>query len=196
MILTTNRTQLEVLNQSHFNELNSLAQNAEIWRYTTTSPLGEGFIRWFDIAIHDFQEEKSLPFVIRRLSDKKIVGSTRYYHIDHGHRRLSIGYTWLIPEVWGTYINSECKYLLLKYAFEDLNINRVELMADVRNARSRAAIKKLGATEEGVLRQHMILENGYVRDSVMFSIVKSEWPEIKKALFKKIGEDDTSKFKG
>ena len=105
-----------------------------------------------------------------------------YYHIDRGHRRLCIGYTWLIPEVWGTYVNSECKYLLLKHAFEDLNINRVEFMADARNYRSRAALKKLGAREEGILRQHMILENGYVRDTVVFSIIKSEWPEIKMAL--------------
>ncbi|OGT38674.1 MAG: hypothetical protein A3F12_04615 [Gammaproteobacteria bacterium RIFCSPHIGHO2_12_FULL_38_14] len=183
--LTTDHIQLEILNQSHFNELNIVSQDERIWKYTTANVMGDGFARWFNKAIQDFQAGNCLPFVVRRLSDKKLLGSTRYYHIDRRHHRLCIGYTWLIPEVWETYVNSECKYLLLKHAFEDLNVNRVEFMADARNLRSRAAIKKLGAREEGILRQHMILENGYVRDSIVFSIIKSEWPEIKMAFLKK-----------
>lgn len=120
-----------------------------------------------------------MPFVVRRVVDGEIIGSTRYYNISQEHHRLTIGYTWYIVDVWGTVVNPECKYLLLRHAFETLHINRVELLTDVRNLRSRAAIKKLGAIEEGILRWHMIVEDGRIRDTVVHSIIKSEWPPVK-----------------
>ena|SRR3989338_5562719 len=178
-ILLGAQVQLEPLNQSHFDILNTIAQDQRIWTFTATNASGENFQKWFDKAMDDFQNQDSIPFVVKRLSDQKILGCTRYYHIDTAHHRLSIGYTWYIPEVWGSFVNPECKYLLLQHAFESLNINRVEFTIDSRNVRSLAAVKKLGATEEGTLRQHMILENGFVRDTVVLSIIQSEWPQIK-----------------
>jgi RimJ/RimL family protein N-acetyltransferase len=116
-----------------------------------------------------------------------VIGSTRFYEIDLNHKHLAIGYTWYIPEVWGTGINTECKLLLLKYAFETLLMNRVEFYIDARNERSRAAVKKLGAKEEGVLREHIILEDGYVRDTVVYSILAKEWKTIYSMLIDILG---------
>ena len=129
-----------------------------------------------------FEKQQHLPFVVRRLADKKIIGSTRYYDINIEHQRLTIGYTWYVLEAWGTYVNPECKFLLLAFVFEELKMNRVEFVTDSRNLRSRAAIKKLGATEEGVLRHHMVLDDGFIRDSVIFSIVKLDWEKVKLTL--------------
>jgi RimJ/RimL family protein N-acetyltransferase len=177
-ILKGTRIQLEPLNESHKKELYNAAQDEAIWTYST-SAFGERFYRWFDKAMKCFEQQQHMPFVVRQLSDKKIIGSTRFYDINSEHHRATIGYTWYIPEVWGTYVNPECKFLLLKFAFNDLQMNRIEFVTDSRNARSRAAIKKMGAVEEGVLRYHMILENGYMRDTVMFSIIKLDWPHVK-----------------
>jgi RimJ/RimL family protein N-acetyltransferase len=181
-ILKYSHIQLESLHESHKSELHQIAQDKNIWNFNASKAFGEQFDRWFDKAINGFEQKQHLPYVVRRLSDHKIIGSTRFYDIQPDHRRLTIGYTWYIPEVWGTYVNPQCKLLLLTFAFENLQMNRVEFVTDSRNARSRAAIKKLGAVEEGVLRQHMVLEDGYVRDTVLFSIIKSDWLPVKSSL--------------
>lgn len=129
-----------------------------------------------------YELKQQFPFVVRRLADRKILGSTRFYDIHSEHCRMTIGYTWYIPEVWGSYVNPTCKYLLLKYAFEETGSNRIEFQVDVRHAHSRAAVKKLGAKEEGILRQHMVLEDGFIRDTAIYSIVKSDWPEVQLSL--------------
>lgn len=178
-VLKGNWVHLEPLNDSHRDELYAIAQDESIWTYNSSKAFGDRFSRWFDKAIKCLQAEQHLPFVVRRVSDKKLIGSTRYYDINSENHRLTIGYTWYIPEVWGSCVNPECKYLLLKYAFEELQVNRVEFVTDSRNSHSRAAIKKLGATEEGILRHHMILEDGFIRDTVIFSITKPEWSTIK-----------------
>jgi RimJ/RimL family protein N-acetyltransferase len=182
MILQSARIQLESLQEQHRDELYAAAQDEAIWTYSPVSALGDKFSNWFEKALQAFKNQEQLPFVVRRITDKKIIGSTRYYHMAPEHRRLTIGYTWYIPEVWGSYVNPECKYLLLKYAFEDLKINRVEFVIDARNTRSQAAVKKLGASEEGTLRQHMILHDGFIRDSKIYSIIQTEWPAVKAVL--------------
>jgi len=180
-ILKGSWVQLEPLNESHRNELYNAAQDERIWSYTVKA-FGDRFYRWFDKAIHCYEQQQHLPFIVRHLPSKKIVGSTRYYDISIEHKRLAIGYTWYIPDVWATHVNPESKLLLLTFAFDELNMNRVEFVTDSRNTRSNAAIKKLGAIEEGILRQHMILDDGYVRDSVVFSIVKPDWEKVKSIL--------------
>ncbi|MBA3660938.1 MAG: GNAT family N-acetyltransferase [Gammaproteobacteria bacterium] len=174
--------QLEPLNVSHKKELYTAAQDESIWTYTSSKAFGERFNAWFDNAVNALQSLEHLPFIVRRLADHKIIGSTRYYDINAQHHRIMVGYTWYVPEVWGTYVNPECKLLMLKFAFDDLLVNRVEFATDSRNTRSRSAIKKLGAIEEGILRYHTILEDGYIRDTVMFSVVKPDWPQIKSNL--------------
>lgn len=178
--------QLEPIHPSHKNELYKAAQDENIWTFNGSKAFGNQFDPWFVKALNSLENRSHLPFVVRRLSDNQIIGSTRLYDIHLDHHRLTIGYTWYIRNVWGTYVNPECKLLLLKYAFEELGVNRVQLATDFRNVRSRSAIKKLGAVEEGILRQHMILENGFIRDTVVFSIIKSEWPEIQNTLNQRI----------
>ena len=184
--LTGAHIQLEPLNELHRDELYNAAQDETIWAYN--SAYGDRFYRWFDKAYSALQQQQQIPFIVRRLSDKKIIGSTRYYDINPEHHRLTIGYTWYVRDVWGTYVNPECKFLLLKFAFEDSEINRVEFAIDSRNVRSRAAVKKIGATEEGILRHHMILDDGFIRDTVIFSIVKPDWPQIKSTLQSRLEE--------
>lgn len=121
----------------------------------------------------------TLPFVIIERTSGKIVGSTRFYDISVSNRSLEIGSTWLTPSVWRTPVNTECKYLLLKHCFETLGTIRVQIKTDSRNVRSQRAIERLGATREGVLRNHMILPDGYIRDSVYYSILDREWSEVK-----------------
>lgn len=173
---------LEPLQRLHYDELFDAAQNELIWTFNSAKAYGEKFPHWFNNACIGQENGDQIPFVVRRITDKKIIGSTRFYQIDTKHRRLAIGYTWYVPEVWGSSVNPECKYLLLAFAFESLHFNRVEFFADVRNKHSRAAIKKLGAREEGILRQHMVLEDGFIRDSALSSIIRSEWPSVKLGL--------------
>ncbi len=116
------------------------------------------------------------------MSDHALVGSTSYLDVVLRHRRVEIGSTWYVPEVWNTFVNTECKLLLLTHAFEVLGMNRVAFCTDVRNERSQAAIAKLGAVREGVLRSHMITQGGRIRDSVLFSITASDWPQVKENL--------------
>jgi len=119
---------------------------------------------------------------------KRIVGSTRYTRIDTANRQREIGYTWLAKSAQRTPINTEAKYLLLKHAFEDQGCIRVEFMTDILNERSRAAILRLGAKEEGILRNHLIMPNGRYRDSVCFSIIESEWPGVKQSLMARLSD--------
>jgi RimJ/RimL family protein N-acetyltransferase len=179
-------TILEPLEESHRDALYTAAQDETIWTHVAATGLGDRFHRWFDKALTCSAAKQHLPFIIRRKSDKKVIGSTRFYDIMPEHHRMTIGYTWYLPEVWGSFANPESKLLLLQHAFEDLKVNRIEFVTDSRNNRSRAAIKKLGASEEGILRQHMILENGFVRDSVIFSIIQPEWPRVKAGLSARI----------
>jgi RimJ/RimL family protein N-acetyltransferase len=131
--------------------------------------------------------EGRLPFAIVLRETGQPVGSTSYFDIRPAHRGLEIGYTWYAQAYQGTHINPENKYLLLRHAFETLGAVRVQLKTDKRNLRSQHAIAKLGAKLEGTLRKHTILENGYIRDTVMFSITDDEWPEVKAGLEARLG---------
>jgi RimJ/RimL family protein N-acetyltransferase len=183
-LLTGKYIQLEILQPNHFEVLKQLSQDNKISAYSPALKLK--FDSWFNKALKQLPENPQLSFIVRTLANQKIVGSTRFYEISSDHKRLAIGYTWYVPEVWGTYVNAECKLLLLQYAFETLLMNRVEFFIDARNERSRMAVKKLGASEEGILRQHIILEDGYVRDTVVYSIVKNEWLPINLLLNKRL----------
>src|SRR4029077_12425986 len=132
-------------------------------------------------GVHD------IAFVVLLKAENRYVGMTRYLNIEEAHRKLEIGSTWYTPAVWAGAVNPECKLLLMQHAFEVLKFNRVEYKTDARNARSRAAIAKLGATQEGIFRKHIIMADGHVRDSVFFSIIDTEWPAVKAGLEKRLG---------
>lgn len=176
IVLTGKLIQLEPLQEEHREYLKLLSRNEKTSAYSPTLKLK--FDGWFDKALKDTPESEQLTFIVRHLKTQDIVGSTRFYEIYFNHQRLSIGYTWYIPEVWGTGVNVDCKLLLLNHAFQELQMNRVEFDIDARNERSRCAVKKLGATEEGILRQHIILDDGHIRDTVIYSILKNEWPAL------------------
>lgn len=173
ILLTGKMVQLEQLTESHRDSLKALSRDDKISAYSPALKLK--FDSWFDKALMTFPESEQFAFIVRDLNSSEIVGSTRFYDINMNHKRLTIGYTWYTPDRWGSGINLDCKLLLLNYAFQILQMNRVEFQIDSRNERSRFAVKKLGATEEGVLRQHIILDDGYVRDTVVYSILKNEW---------------------
>jgi N-acetyltransferase len=147
---------------------------------------GADFDRWFDWSKSVTDSHRELVFTVIRKSDGRIVGSTRYFNIDAAHKRLEIGYTWYARDTWSSAVNPACKFLLFRHGFEALKWNRVELKCDARNKRSRAAILKLGAKEEGTLRKHMVLRDGFVRDTIYFSVVAEEWPAVRDGLHTRI----------
>jgi RimJ/RimL family protein N-acetyltransferase len=129
----------------------------------------------------------SIPFATYERTSNQIVGTTRFMNMDPANRKVEIGSTWIAPRWQRTVINTEAKYLMLRHAFEVWNCLRVELKTDALNQRSRRAILRLGAKEEGILRKHMLTWNGRQRDSVYFSILDTEWPQVKAGMEKKLG---------
>jgi RimJ/RimL family protein N-acetyltransferase len=158
------------------------------WRLDTRDAMA-AHVRWL---LDDQRRGVSLPFAIVDRSTDAIVGSTRLHTISQENRSCEIGTTWLSPAVWRTGVNPECKYLLLRHCFEVWKTVRVQLKTDVRNERSQRAIEGLGAVKEGILRQHWILPNGRIRDSVLYSILLEEWPEVKRRMEARLMRDSTA----
>jgi RimJ/RimL family protein N-acetyltransferase len=178
---------LEPLVPDHQAELLEIALDSRIWEFGLSQVHDAGTLRaYMDQALEAQHEGNSLPFLIRERASGKAVGSTRYGNIEPAHRRLEIGWTWVAPAWQRTAVNTECKYLLLRHAFEDLGVDRVEFKTDVLNRASRAALRRIGATEEGVLRHHLITETGRVRDTIYFSILAGKWPRVKAELERKL----------
>lgn len=187
---------LEPLTQAHEQSLIKAAADGELWNtQVTIIPRPEGMKDYILFALDGLALGNQLPFVIVRKigavarpsggaqdPSVQIVGSTRFYEIFPHDRKCAIGYTWLSKSAQRTPLNTECKLLLLAHAFETWKCVRVELITDVLNEQSRAAILRLGAKQEGILRKHLILPSGRVRDSVFFSIIDDEWPEVKAGL--------------
>mgnify|MGYP001180497785 CR=1 FL=1 len=182
--LTGHRVELIPYTETHLDQLLEAGQFPEIWTYMPlqTIPTRERLARSMASALAEQAAETCLPFTILDQETGEMVGSTRLFDVALPHRRGEIGHTWLTPSVWRTRINTECKYLLLKHAFETLNFIRVQLKTDSRNTRSQTAIERLGAVKEGVLRNHVILPDGYIRHSVLYSITDAEWPTVKARL--------------
>lgn len=184
LTLTGIRAQLIPQTLEHLDGLFEAGQHAEIWPYMTlqTTPTRERLARYIETGLAEQAAGTCLPFTILDQATGVFVGSTRLFDISLTHRRGEIGHTWLTPSVWRTRLNTECKYLLLNHAFDTLSMIRVQLKTDSRNLRSQAAIERLGAVKEGVLRNHVILPDGYIRHSVMYSITDAEWPSVKQRL--------------
>ena len=176
---------LEPLEERHRALVRPAAQHPEIFT-VTTSALGPLYDPYIDNALRRSASGHEMAFVVWHKAHQRYVGMTRYLNIEEAHRKLEIGSTWYEPSVWAGFVNPECKLLLMQHAFEALKFNRVEYKTDMRNARSRAAIAKLGATQEGIFRKHMIMADGHVRDSVFFSIVDTDWPAVKAGLEKRL----------
>lgn len=187
-LLENGRVRLEPHAEEHREGLRAAAQgDAALFSYMPADISGSAFDRWFDWTTGVSDGRRELAFTVRR-GDGRIVGSTRFLNIELAHRRVEIGHTWYARDSWGSDVNPSCKYLLFRFGFEDLNLNRIELKCDARNIRSRAAILRLGAIEEGTLRKHMIMHDGYVRDTIYFSIVAEEWPPARAKLERRLSE--------
>ena len=182
---------LEHLHPEHIATLNELAKNERIWEYTKTLLINETYEEQFEKYIAAALDEKftggQRSFVIHETKTDRIIGMTRFYKLDPSQKRVSVGYTWYIPDVWGKVHNKECKLLLLQYAFETLEFQRVEFEVAHQNIRSQEAVKKIGGIKEGVLRKHGLHADGTVRDTFVFSIIDEEWPEKKRLLEQMIG---------
>ena len=174
---------LDPLAFEHEAELRAAAQDEAIWRVTIDDPRTPEAMRdYIARAIAARDDGTAVPFAVFHKGEGRVIGSTRFHSISFAHRGLDIGFTWYAPRFWRTRVNTECKYLLLTHAFERLGCIRVELHADARNERSRAAILRLGAVEEGTLRSKVIMRDGHRRDAVYFSILDGEWPAVKRRL--------------
>jgi RimJ/RimL family protein N-acetyltransferase len=172
---------LEPLAERHHAALlAAAASDANIWRYIPVDQQ-KGYAARLPDTVSANAKGAMITFAVRRLVDDAIIGSTSYLNIVPSDARVEIGFTWYVPGAQGGAVNPECKYLLLQNAFA-AHYNRVEFKTDARNARSRAALKKLGAKEEGVLRGHMWMPQGYFRDSIYFSVLAAEWPHVKSKL--------------
>jgi RimJ/RimL family protein N-acetyltransferase len=161
-------------------------QPPEIWTYLARDVFTsvEDAREWIGGTLRLAATGAEVPFAIINLASGRAVGSTRYMDISRPDRRLEIGWTWLAPDLWRTPLNTECKYLLMRHAFETPGCLRVQLKTDLRNTRSQQAIERLGAAREGVLRKHMILalKGNYQRSTVIYSIIDAEWPAVKERL--------------
>jgi N-acetyltransferase len=179
---------LEPLAAAHADELWEAAQAREIW--TWLFDLGQSrdwFDRWFALSLQAAEAGSEGPFATRQKASGKLVGSTRYLNVRPADRVVEIGWTWLEPGAWGSGANVEAKLLMLRHAFETLRCVRVEFKTDARNERSRAALAAILARFEGILRNHMIVPGIGLRDSAYFSVIDSEWPEVKKNLRRRLG---------
>lgn len=183
IFLEGTRVMIKAMDATHKEELFACGKQPDIWTYLPNNMnAAEDMSAFVDSALRDKESGLEFPFVVYDKSLGKLVGSTRFLNVSASNRNVEIGYTWYSPEVWRTRVNTECKYLLLKYSFEEMNMVRVQFKADVRNERSNAAILRIGAVKEGVLRQDRILPDGHCRNANIYSIIDSEWPGVKERL--------------
>jgi N-acetyltransferase len=172
---------LEPLEHKHAAQLLDAASFDEIWRYMPIRLDSDAAVNaWIETALAERDQGVTLAFAIVENESGQAIGSTRYMDIRPRDRGLEIGWTWLTKRVWRSPVNTECKYLLLRHAFEDLDAIRVQLKTHRLNFRSRRAIERIGAQFEGILRNHYILPDGTFRDSAYYSVIESEWPAVKR----------------
>lgn len=185
--LIGNFVELRPLRMEHKDALVKAVLDGELWKlWFTMVPSPEEMESWITKALNEEKEKLSLPFVVVRKSDSKIIGSTRYMNVEKVSRRLEIGSTWYSKEFQKTIVNTECKLLLLEHAFENLECIAVEFRTHRLNENSRRAIERLGAVLDGILRNHRVMQNGTLRDTAVYSIIENEWPTVKANLLFKL----------
>lgn len=185
--LTGETVKLLPMELEHISDLWEAAKPEEIWEFTSGIVTSiEECSNMVESAIADREKGISYPFVIREIESNRIVGSTRFLDISPFHKSVEIGWTWYHPSVWRTRVNTECKFLLLEHSFEKWNLNRVQLKTDARNVRSQKAIERIGGVKEGILRQDRVIHNGFIRDTVFYSFLKEEWPQVREQLLSKL----------
>lgn len=183
--LFNNKISLVPITEEHIEEMKSLSSNPDIWTWYTedlTEP--EALAGWMTKRLEETEKGEKMTYSVILNETSEIIGSTSYGHIDWTEKGIEIGWTWLGADYIGTGINKHMKFLMLQHAFEIMGIERLELRTDETNLRSRKAMEKIGAQYDGMLRNHRSTQGNRRRDTVIYSILKSEWPEIKKGIFK------------
>ncbi|RDI61060.1 GNAT family N-acetyltransferase [Microvirga subterranea] len=190
--LSTDRLTLRPLALDDAAALADAASDGALWeKKTTTVPRPDGFTAYIEKALELQAAGLALPFATVVNDGDRVVGSTRYMNIDAANHRVEIGTTWIARSWQRSFVNTHAKFLMLRHAFETLGCNAVELRTHHLNDQSRAAIERLGAKLDGILRRHMIMPDGHVRDTVVYSIIREEWPGVKAALEARMQALDT-----
>jgi RimJ/RimL family protein N-acetyltransferase len=184
VVLTGRHVRLEPMTEAHIPGLAEIGVGQDFWNFMLYGRMDseEDMRGWVKEILARAEQGTDLSFVVIHLASGRVAGATRYLSIMLKDRGLEIGGTWYGVDFQRTAVNTECKYLLLRHAFETLGCIRVQLKTDLRNERSQRAIERIGAVKEGVLRNHMILPDGRYRDSVYYSILDTEWPGVKRRL--------------
>ncbi|MFF5995024.1 GNAT family N-acetyltransferase [Lysinibacillus sp. KU-BSD001] len=175
------------ISREHVDGIYKAAQDKRIWEHLSVDLTErEQVVAYVQEAVEKREAGTDFAFVMVEKASGNIVGCTWFLDISREHKRLEIGATWITPAYWRTAVNTNCKYVLLQYCFEKLQFNRVQIKTGHENIRSQRAIERIGATKEGVLRNHMIRKEGTIRHTVMYSITKEEWPHVKKHFEEKL----------
>ena len=184
VVLTGRHVRLEPMTRAHVSGLAEIGAGQPFWDFMLYGPINtvDEMRAWVEDILQRAAAGTDLPFAAIHLRSGRVAGATRYLNIAPRDRGLEIGGTWYGSEFQRTVVNTECKFLLLEHAFETLHAVRVQFKTDLRNERSQTAIERLGAVQEGVLRNHMILPDGRFRDSVFYSILDTEWPLVRARL--------------
>ena len=185
-VLEGAEVRLEPLRQEHTKALLAAAEKLDWNWFLRPLRTKEDIDKRIAHGLKAEEKDEGYPFVVKTREDGQVIGSTSYLLVDFEQKTTEIGSTWYIPAVQGTKVNPECKYLLMKHAFEDWGANRVQFVTDVNNIHSQRAILKLGAKFEGKLRNHKIRADGSVRDSMVYSVVRNEWPAVRERLLARI----------
>ena len=184
IVLENRRVRLRPLELTDFEALKALAMDADLWQYTLTrADDAVSLAAYLRQAVEGREQGLRYPFAIIDRTTGELAGSTSYYNVSAPNQSLSIGYTWVGTKFQRSGLNRACKHLLLTHAFGQLNCERVELETDARNHKSRTAMARMGATEEGLLRSHRPTQGGIRRDTVIFSIIRPEWPALRQSTF-------------
>jgi N-acetyltransferase len=179
-VLEGARLRLEPMTMQHLAALEAVAFDDRIWRYMMQWVKTQADLRqWMEAALNLEAAGTVMPWVTVLKAENRVIGSTRFMDFDRAHKTTELGSTWLAPEFQGSGLNAEAKLLQLAYAFDDLKLNRVALKTHHENLRSQAAMRKMGAMEEGTFRNHYVMPDGSLRHSVWFSIIREEWPRVR-----------------
>jgi RimJ/RimL family protein N-acetyltransferase len=185
--LNGSKIRLEPLTLAHLDALETIAYDHRIWRFMMTWIRNRDELRrWIEAALQAEAAGKVMPWVTVLQAEDRVIGGTRFSDYDGQHRTVELGNTWLTPEFHGAGLNAEAKLLQLQYGFEEMNLNRVALKTHHENFQSQAAMRKIGAVEEGTFRNHFVMPDGTARHSVWFSIIREDWPRVKSLLEERV----------
>jgi RimJ/RimL family protein N-acetyltransferase len=173
---------LDPISEEHREPLRRAGDDPELWRYARANQDGRNYDSYFDHTLRVAASSENRPFAVFSKTRAAYVGGTRFHDIDRLHKHAAIGSTWYAKSEWSGPVNPSCKLLLMSHIFDTLEWIRAEFRVDARNARSRGAVLKLGATEEAIMRKHAALEDGFVRDTVFYSVIRPEWPRVRDGL--------------